>query len=225
MSDTISLGLTLEIPSEGDANWAASIKSGCFIPISEHDHSGSGNGTPIGTAGLQNSAVTTAKIAAGNVNSTSIGDEAVATAHIQTDAVTEDKLAPDAASRSTYIIQAGEILADGTAAIRTLGRQDASVTAANTKVVVAPKACKVTHLLVALGAAITGGTLTITLYKNGATTGKTVAITSGSTNYAAIVAESFAAGDTIGLAVTLAGVTFSGGIAGVCADGLGHFTE
>jgi hypothetical protein len=62
MSETLSSGLTLTIPSEGEANWATEISSLCFQKISEHDHTGSGRGSQIGTAALIADSVTQTKI-------------------------------------------------------------------------------------------------------------------------------------------------------------------
>ena len=62
MSETISAGLTITIPTLGEQNWDQTIKNNCFTPISSHDHTGGGNGVQIGTAALQNDAVTDVKI-------------------------------------------------------------------------------------------------------------------------------------------------------------------
>ncbi len=63
MSTTISDGLTLVLPDSGDTNWADSIKNGCFVPISSHDHTGSGNGLQLGSNALVTGAVTATKLA------------------------------------------------------------------------------------------------------------------------------------------------------------------
>lgn len=93
---------------------------------------------------------------------------------------------------------------------------------------VLPKALKITHLsfvLLSTGA-LTGGTLTVTLYKNGATTGKTlVKSTTGTSAYGSITPESFAAGDTISLAVTQSSCTFNGGSSTIITDAWGYFTD
>lgn len=93
---------------------------------------------------------------------------------------------------------------------------------------VLPKAAKVTHLsfvLLSTGS-LTGGTLTVTLYKNGVTTGKTVVkSTTGTSAYGSITAESFAAGDTISLAVTQSSCTFNGGSSTIIIDAYGYFTD
>lgn len=63
MSDVLSSGLTLTIPSTGDENWGPSIKTLCFQKISEHDHTGSGKGLQLGANSLSNGAITLAKMA------------------------------------------------------------------------------------------------------------------------------------------------------------------
>lgn len=63
MSEVLSSGLTLTIPSTGDENWGPSIKSLCFQKISEHDHTGSGKGLQLGSNSFSNGAVTLAKMA------------------------------------------------------------------------------------------------------------------------------------------------------------------
>lgn len=62
MSETISSGLTITIPSLGDVNWATTIRDSCFALISDHGHTGSGDGVQIGTSALVNDGVTDAKI-------------------------------------------------------------------------------------------------------------------------------------------------------------------
>lgn len=66
MSETLSSGLTLTIPTLGEQNWDQLIRNQCFLPISEHDHTGSGNGTQLSTNALQADAVTGAKMRLAN---------------------------------------------------------------------------------------------------------------------------------------------------------------
>lgn len=66
MSETISSGLTLTIPTVGEQNWQQVMKD-AMTAVSSHDHTGSGNGTQIGTGAIAADAVTTAKILDGNV--------------------------------------------------------------------------------------------------------------------------------------------------------------
>lgn len=60
---TLSLGLTLTIPTNGSRNWGTTLKNTTWTKISSHDHSGSGNGTQISAAGLAAGSVTSAKLA------------------------------------------------------------------------------------------------------------------------------------------------------------------
>jgi hypothetical protein len=62
MSETLSSGLTLTIPTIGEQNWSTTIKTSCFSVISAHDHTGSGNGVQISTNAIATDAVTSAKI-------------------------------------------------------------------------------------------------------------------------------------------------------------------
>lgn len=68
MSEVISSGITLTIPTLGETNWDQVIKTLCFQKISEHDHTGGGKGNQIGTNAISNNAVTSSKVAAGSVN-------------------------------------------------------------------------------------------------------------------------------------------------------------
>ena len=61
-SESLNLGLSLTIPTNGTRNWATLIKNGAWIPISQHAHTGSGDGNPIGSAGIAADAITGAKI-------------------------------------------------------------------------------------------------------------------------------------------------------------------
>jgi len=60
---TLSLGLTLTIPTNGTRNWGTTLKNTTWTKISSHDHSGSGNGNQISSTGLANFSVTSAKLA------------------------------------------------------------------------------------------------------------------------------------------------------------------
>lgn len=61
MTETISAGITMTIPSTGEVNWGPIYKD-AFTEISSHDHTGSGNGVQLGTSALAADAVTGAKI-------------------------------------------------------------------------------------------------------------------------------------------------------------------
>lgn len=60
---TLSLGLTLTIPTSGTRNWGATLLATTWTKISEHGHEGSGDGNPIEAAGLASRSVTTPKLA------------------------------------------------------------------------------------------------------------------------------------------------------------------
>lgn len=59
---TINLGLSLTVPTSGTRNWGQQLTTGTWNKISEHSHSGGGDGNQIDTAGLANGSITTAKI-------------------------------------------------------------------------------------------------------------------------------------------------------------------
>ncbi len=62
--ETLALGLTLTLPTSGTRNWGATIKSTTWTKISNHDHTGGGNGLMIGTSALVNLSVSSGKLAA-----------------------------------------------------------------------------------------------------------------------------------------------------------------
>lgn len=206
---TLASGLTIQIPTPGTKNWATTLQDQCWQKISEHDHTGSGKGKQIGTNALAALAVTSAKIANLTVVAGNIADATITSA----------KLDADAATRSTQLYNLEALgITDGTAAIAEYAFRRPM-----------PKAGKVTHITAniqqASGASITGGTLTFTLYKNGVTTGKTVALTTGeSYDVSAIAAESFVAGDRLSVALTKAGVTMTAGSQFFEVILWGHFT-
>lgn len=57
-ADTISNGLTLEVPDCGARNWCESFRDDFAAVISGHDHTGGGNGLQIGPSALSSNAVT-----------------------------------------------------------------------------------------------------------------------------------------------------------------------
>lgn len=89
----ITLGLTLTVPTSGTRNWGSQILVGAWNKISQHDHSGSGNGNQINTSGLADGSVTTPKIADANVTTVKILDSNVTTAKIGDLNVTTAKIA------------------------------------------------------------------------------------------------------------------------------------
>lgn len=66
---TLNLGLQLTIPTSGTRNWAATLYSTTWTKISQHRHTGSGDGSQLITASYSDLSVTTAKIAANAVTS------------------------------------------------------------------------------------------------------------------------------------------------------------
>lgn len=60
--ETLDLGIELTLPTSGTDNWGQTIKNTTWTKISGHDHSGSGNGAPISTAGISNYSITTSKL-------------------------------------------------------------------------------------------------------------------------------------------------------------------
>lgn len=89
-----SNSLLIVIPERGEKDWDQDIKNLCFIPIHEHDHTGSGRGAQIGTDALELEAVTAEKIANGTITgakiSSSASDDslrAIESNHIKDDAI------------------------------------------------------------------------------------------------------------------------------------------
>lgn len=60
--ETLALGLTLTLPTVGTRNWGATMKSTTWTKISQHAHTGSGDGNQIGTNGIQNYSVSKDKL-------------------------------------------------------------------------------------------------------------------------------------------------------------------
>ena len=59
--------LKITIPERGEKNWDELIENSCFTPISNHSHTGNGDGAKIDTDALEDNAVTTDKITDANV--------------------------------------------------------------------------------------------------------------------------------------------------------------
>ncbi len=59
---TLNLGLTLTIPTVGTRNWGATLLSTTWTKISQHAHTGSGDGTQLGTNSFSNYSVTKDKL-------------------------------------------------------------------------------------------------------------------------------------------------------------------
>lgn len=60
---TISSGLTLTVPTNGTRNWGSTMRSTTWQKISEHQHTGSGDGAKMVTDSLTDYCVTISKIA------------------------------------------------------------------------------------------------------------------------------------------------------------------
>ncbi len=61
--ETLSLGLTLTLPTSGTRNWGTVMKNTTWTKISGHNHTGGGNGSQLAAGALQDNAVTQAKLA------------------------------------------------------------------------------------------------------------------------------------------------------------------
>lgn len=59
---TITRGLTIKVPTKGTTNWDETMRTDTFNKISEHDHTGSGNGVQLSTSSISANAITGAKI-------------------------------------------------------------------------------------------------------------------------------------------------------------------
>lgn len=59
---TLNLGLTLTIPTVGTRNWGQTMLQTTWTKISQHAHTGSGDGNPIGTSGISDFAITRDKL-------------------------------------------------------------------------------------------------------------------------------------------------------------------
>lgn len=61
--ETLDLGIQLTLPTTGTSNWGTTLKNTTWTKISQHGHTGSGDGNQIGTSGLANESITSAKLA------------------------------------------------------------------------------------------------------------------------------------------------------------------
>lgn len=60
---TLSLGLTLTIPTSGTRNWGTTLLNTTWTKISNHGHTGAGDGNKMVTASYTDNSITTAKLA------------------------------------------------------------------------------------------------------------------------------------------------------------------
>lgn len=65
---TLSSGLTIQVPTRGTTNWDETLRTETFQKISEHDHTGGGRGTQIGTGAIVDDSITDAKVRLRNDN-------------------------------------------------------------------------------------------------------------------------------------------------------------
>jgi len=62
-TENVNLGLNLTVPTVSTRNWAVLLLQGAWQKISQHKHTGSGDGNQIPTGGIEDDAITTAKLA------------------------------------------------------------------------------------------------------------------------------------------------------------------
>lgn len=61
--ETLNLGINLTLPTTGTSNWGTTLKNTTWTKISEHRHTGSGDGAQLVTNSYANLSVTSAKLA------------------------------------------------------------------------------------------------------------------------------------------------------------------
>lgn len=61
--ESLTLGLTLTLPTPGTRNWGPTIKSTTWTKISQHAHTGSGDGQKLGTSSLNLNIIGKAQLA------------------------------------------------------------------------------------------------------------------------------------------------------------------
>lgn len=59
---TLALGLTLTLPTDGTRNWGSTMRNTTWTKISQHAHTGSGDGNQIGTNGFADFSVSRNKL-------------------------------------------------------------------------------------------------------------------------------------------------------------------
>lgn len=59
---TLNLGLTLTLPTTGTRNWGQTLQQTTWTKISQHAHTGSGDGNQIGTNGLADFSISRDKL-------------------------------------------------------------------------------------------------------------------------------------------------------------------
>lgn len=61
--ETLALGLTLTLPTSGTRNWGTTLKNTTWTKISEHRHTGSGDGNQMIAASIADRAIISSKLA------------------------------------------------------------------------------------------------------------------------------------------------------------------
>ena len=61
--ETLNLGIQLTLPTNGTKNWGTTLKNTTWTKISQHQHTGSGDGAKLLTTSLNDAIITTAKLA------------------------------------------------------------------------------------------------------------------------------------------------------------------
>ncbi len=59
---TLSSGLTIKVPTRGTTNWDETLRTDTFQKISEHDHTGGGRGSQLGSGSIVDDGITDVKI-------------------------------------------------------------------------------------------------------------------------------------------------------------------
>lgn len=62
---TLSLGLTLTVPTSGTKNWGPTLQNTTWTKISNHNHTGSGDGNQMITSSYSDYSITLAKLSKG----------------------------------------------------------------------------------------------------------------------------------------------------------------
>ena len=60
--ETLALGLTLTLPTNGTRNWGTTLKNTTWTKISQHRHTGSGDGNQLITSSYSDNSITTVKL-------------------------------------------------------------------------------------------------------------------------------------------------------------------
>ena len=100
LGSSTSNSLLIVIPSRGETDWDQDIRNLCFKPISDHDHTGSGNGARITSNAIEDDAITNQKIQNDSISEVKLQDNSVSENKLQNSAVTTSKIADGAVTKS-----------------------------------------------------------------------------------------------------------------------------